>query len=151
ERRTRAVATRRSLAVESVSDLGRLDPAAILRVREEAQPHVRSADELHDVLLSRIVVAADEGGELWQPFFEQLTQSRRATTILRENAAPMWTAAERLPAVFAAFPEAVVEPPLDVPEGVRRDWTAEEARVAMVRGLLEVCGPATHSAVAGQL
>src|SRR5579872_4003160 len=61
ERRTRAVATRRSLTVESVSDLGHLDPAAIERVQDEAQPLVRSADELHDVLLSRIVVPVQSG------------------------------------------------------------------------------------------
>src|SRR5258708_1579436 len=56
ERRTRAVATRRSLTVESVGDLGRLDPEAIERVKEEARPLVRIDDELHDVLLSRIVL-----------------------------------------------------------------------------------------------
>ena len=49
--------TRRSLTVESVSDLGRLDPEAIARVCDEAQPLVRTADELHDVvLLSRTIV-----------------------------------------------------------------------------------------------
>ena len=61
ERRTRAVSTRRSLTVESVGDLGRLDPEAITRVIEEARPLVRTADELHDVLLSRIVACRSQG------------------------------------------------------------------------------------------
>ena len=67
ERRTRAVATRRSLTVESVSDLGRLDPEAIDRVIEEARPIVRSDDELHDVLLSRIVVPVESPSDLGIP------------------------------------------------------------------------------------
>ena len=33
-----------------LSEIGRLDPAAIAEVREEAWPEVRDADELHDVL-----------------------------------------------------------------------------------------------------
>ncbi|HET6370852.1 MAG TPA: hypothetical protein VFG95_06620, partial [Nitrospiria bacterium] len=52
ERRARAVATRRTLSVESLRDLGRLDPEAIEKVRREAWPLVRDADELHDTLLS---------------------------------------------------------------------------------------------------
>ena len=46
ERRARAVATRRTLTIESVRDLGALDPEAIARVREDAWPLVRDADEL---------------------------------------------------------------------------------------------------------
>ncbi|MSR57072.1 MAG: DEAD/DEAH box helicase [Planctomycetaceae bacterium] len=196
ERRTRAVATRRSLTVESVSDLGRLDPEAIARVRADAQPLVRTADELHDVLLSRLVVPAIEmdsadatpipslgagfpplsedvpplskgglGGVAshcyrapnsesqpdWLPLYHQLATSRRATIVRRHDHPPLWAAAERLPAVLAAFPQAVAEPPLEIPEGVRRDWTSEEARVAMVRGLLEICGPVTSDSIAAQL
>ncbi|MGD9856574.1 MAG: hypothetical protein AB7U20_16630 [Planctomycetaceae bacterium] len=61
ERRARAVATRRSVSVESVQDLGRLDPEAITQVVREAQPLVRSADELHDLLLSRLWLRVDSG------------------------------------------------------------------------------------------
>lgn len=168
ERRTRAVATRRSLTVESVSDLGRLDPAAIERVRDEAQPLVRTADELHDLLLSRIVLPVQDDGrnrkraatglnqadceiDNWEEFYAELAAARRATTICRPGCAPLWAAAERLPAVQAAFPLGVADPSLEVPEGVRRDWTAEEARVAMVRGLIEVSGPVTGAQVAANL
>lgn len=150
ERRTRAVATRRSLTVESVSDLGRLDPAAIERVRQEAQPLVRTDDELHDLLLSRIVAPVADSKD-WAILFTALAGDRRATTIRRPGHEPLWVAAERLPAVLAAFPDAVADPPLDVPDGVRCDWTAEEARVAMVRGLMEICGPVLSAEIAGQL
>src|SRR5204863_5400403 len=47
ERRTRAVATRRSFSAEDVRDLARLDPAATDQVRAEPWPRGRSADELH--------------------------------------------------------------------------------------------------------
>jgi ATP-dependent Lhr-like helicase len=60
ERRARAVSTRRTLGVESVDDLGRLDPLAIEQVRAEAQPAVRDADELHDLLLTRLLLPCDE-------------------------------------------------------------------------------------------
>ena len=51
ERRTRAVSGRRWLDPESAADLGRLDPAAIERVRTEAWPDTDSADALHDALV----------------------------------------------------------------------------------------------------
>ncbi len=155
ERRTRAVATRRSLTVESVSDLGHLDPAAIERVRDEAQPLVRTADELHDVLLSRIVVpavaAARDAAVNWEKLYAELAAERRATTIQRPGRGPLWAAAERLPAALAAFPDCSLDPQIDVPEGIRRDWTAEDARVAMVRGLIETSGPVTSDFVAANL
>src|SRR5436305_15215417 len=50
ERRARAVQMRRSLPQAVLNQIGRLDPAAIAQVREEAWPDVRDADELHDVL-----------------------------------------------------------------------------------------------------
>ncbi len=48
ERRTQAVMARRWLAPEQASELGRLDPEAIERVRAEAWPDAVNADELHD-------------------------------------------------------------------------------------------------------
>jgi ATP-dependent Lhr-like helicase len=51
ERRTQAVMSRRWLDPQTASDLGRLDQAAIDRVREESWPQVETADELHDALL----------------------------------------------------------------------------------------------------
>src|SRR5262249_45376074 len=70
--------------------------------------------------------------------YPSLAADRRATTLRRPGRASLWTAAERLPAALAAFPDAIADPSLEVPAGVRRDWTAEEARVAMIRGLMEV-------------
>ncbi len=51
ERRTQAVMARRWQDPDSASDLGRLDPEAIIRVRGEAWPDPVDAEELHDALL----------------------------------------------------------------------------------------------------
>ena len=56
ERRTRAVQLRRGLPLHAEA-LGRLDPAALERVRAEAAPDVRGPEELHDLLLSTVVLA----------------------------------------------------------------------------------------------
>src|ERR687897_163621 len=48
ERRTQAVMARRWLDDAAASELGRLDVAAIDRVRREAWPDPRDADEMHD-------------------------------------------------------------------------------------------------------
>src|SRR6185436_3456746 len=60
ERRTQAVVARRWLDPESAADIGRLDPEAIARVRQEAWPEADSADELHDALLWLGFVSQDE-------------------------------------------------------------------------------------------
>ena len=62
ERRTQAVITRRGLDVKTAEELGKLDQAAIDRVREEAWPDVSSADELHDALLVTGALTSAECG-----------------------------------------------------------------------------------------
>ena len=61
ERRTRAVSMRRALDPESAADVGRLDPGAIERVREEAWPEAATPDELHDALVVLGFATATEG------------------------------------------------------------------------------------------
>ncbi|HVW02741.1 MAG TPA: helicase-related protein, partial [Planctomycetaceae bacterium] len=150
ERRARAVATRRSLTVESVSDLGRLDPEAIARVCREAQPLIRDVDELHDALLSRILLPTIETAA-WTEWMDRLIAQRRATVVRLESGQSFWAPAERLPAVKAVFPASKCEPEIEIPEGVRTDWTGVDALVAIVRGWLEVSGPTTATATAARL
>jgi len=59
ERRARAVEMRRILPESVLEEVGKLDPAAIAQVREEAWPDVRDADELHDVLHTLIALPED--------------------------------------------------------------------------------------------
>ena len=65
ERRTRAVQMRRGLPAAGRGP-GRLDADAIDRVRAEAAPDVRGPEELHDLLLS-VVVLPTPADELRRP------------------------------------------------------------------------------------
>jgi ATP-dependent helicase Lhr and Lhr-like helicase len=152
DRRARAVSTPRALSLESSRDLGRLDEAAIAQVVQEAQPFVRDADELHDALLNRIVLPADQTLPEWKVFFDELASQHRAAEItLPSTNRTAWIAAERLPAVQAIFPDVKPQPPITAPSTVRHDWTSVDARVSMVRGYLEICGPTTAPIVSEQL
>ncbi len=146
ERRTRAVFQRRWLDPEKAADIGKLDPAAIERVREEVWPEAQNPDELHDALVELGFLTVQEGAE-WQPMFDQLQADRRAA-VLQPGSAPgiagilpaaslnatdvlagrmpvvpgvhpgptLWVAAERLPQLQAVFPEALLAPPITAPE-----------------------------------
>src|SRR3989440_3996032 len=169
ERRTQAVITRRGLDVKTAEELGKLDQAAIDRVREEAWPDVSSADELHDALLVTGALASAECGTRnaeWQGWFDELARAGRATTLLREprlwiaegrattllREPRLWIAAERLPMLETVFPGAKCEPALSVPERDRATaWTREDAVRELVRGRLEAVGPTTAADVAGSL
>ncbi len=61
ERRARAVEMRRVLPESVLEEVGKLDPAAIAQVREEAWPDVRDADELHDVLHTLVALPEELG------------------------------------------------------------------------------------------
>jgi ATP-dependent helicase Lhr and Lhr-like helicase len=86
ERRARAVQMRRTLGVDA-GEIGALDPAAIEEVFNESWPIVRDADELHDALLTLILLPPVPE---WQAFFDQLVGMRRAALV-----EGFWVAAER--------------------------------------------------------
>jgi ATP-dependent Lhr-like helicase len=154
ERRTRAVLTRRGLDVKEAEEFGKLDADAIARVREEAWPEVRDADELHDALLVAGSLPARDGGQAtghgWEQCFEELRRTGRAGTLL--HAPPLWVAAERLPLIEAVYPCVPVEPALVAPERERaRAWTREDGIRELVRGRLEIMGPVTAPQLAAVL
>src|SRR5262249_10566141 len=140
ERRARAVQVRRSLPAEDAAGLGALDAGAIQQVVSDARPVVRDAEELHDWMLSSILVPA-EGVDA--ELASSLTASRRAAR-LSVDGRQFWVCAERLPVVRALFPEAQLAPALELLEG-DRPVTREEAVLAVVRGRMEVAGPLTVS------
>jgi ATP-dependent Lhr-like helicase len=158
ERRTLAVMNRRFLDAETAADLGRLDVAAIERVRAEAWPQAENADELHDALMQLGFITAAEGQQNdWQALFDELANARRAT-ILRprqdphtdesdtelsaEHGSDLWIAAERLPALRAIHQQAPLTPPIDPPASYANEtWTPEDAVVEILRGRLDGLGP----------
>jgi ATP-dependent Lhr-like helicase len=130
ERRTRAVAMRRTLDVSDAAEIGALDPEAIARVAEESWPLVRDADELHDALLTLIALPPVEQ---WTAWFEELALSRRVRVTARGDAR-YWVAAERTEVARRALEE------LDA-----------EAVAAVLRGWMDSIGPVTPGALAERL
>ncbi len=150
ERRTRAVATRRSVRAEDVRDLARLDDDAIAQVRREAWPVVRSADELHDALLALVLVDEREASG-WEPFFVTLTSQQRASTITLEAGSRFWFAAENLPRVRALFPTTMAEPVIQLPADLDQPCERADALVAVARGRLQHSGPLSCELLAATL
>jgi len=84
ERRARAVQMRRMLPEAVLQEVGRLDQAAIARVREEARPDVRDSDELHDVLQTLVALPEEiadgdwqDAITSWRPFLHELMEGWR--------------------------------------------------------------------------
>jgi ATP-dependent helicase Lhr and Lhr-like helicase len=151
ERRTRAVTTRRSLAIEEVKDLSKLDPSAIAQVTEEAWPLVRDADELHDALMSFVVLPEAEGRE-WSEYFDQLGRAGRAAVLMLEGSSHFWIAAERWPLVQAVYPSVTIRPALELPAALKsKQWSASDGRVEIVRGQIPFRGPLTAAELAAKL
>jgi len=143
ERRSRTIPLRRGLPVEP-RELGRLDPQAIERVRTEATPDVRDADELHDLLLS--LVAARPRPE-WARHFEALASAGRSFEVHHPGPSDvLWAATERRAEIEALFPGAEFVPDHPLPPALMAvpDATAaDQAAVTLVRGHLDVSGPVT--------
>ncbi|HWB51825.1 MAG TPA: helicase-related protein, partial [Stellaceae bacterium] len=153
ERRTQAVMGRRWLTPEDAADLGRLDPDAIARVREEAWPAPVNADEMHDALVWLGFLDAREVGNIpgWAGWLGELAASRRAARLCRPGMT-VWIAAERLPQFAALWPDAVLEPAIAAPAAyAERAWSADLALVEILRGRLEGLGPASAAALAAPL
>ncbi len=150
ERRTQAVMTRRWLDPESAADIGKLDPEAIQRVRDEAWPDATNADELHDAMswLTFLTDAEVQRQPGWAELIDVLAKQRRVT---RLDEPPLWVTAERLPLLQAVFPQATLRPPVEVPATYAKEWAREDALVEIVRGRLEGVGPTTSAVIAASL
>ncbi|MGB2694617.1 MAG: DEAD/DEAH box helicase [Dehalococcoidia bacterium] len=141
ERRARAVTLRRTLP-EHARDLGELDPAAIERVRDEARPDPRDAEELHDTLLGLVTLRAEDGVG-WEAWFDELLALRRAA-LLETDEARFWFAAEQLPLIRRLYPDARVEPAVELPLSLASaDIDEDAALVTLLRGHVECVGPVT--------
>ena len=159
ERRARAVEMRRVLPESVLSEVGRLDPAAIAQVRADAWPDVRDAEELHDALLTLVAipefdeqdvapapgagslrVMLQESAPAWRGFFGQLAAERRMTRAFVDGTA-MWVAAERGLSFAQIYPSAQFEQPLAEVETASP--SADDALVALVSGWMLHAGPTT--------
>jgi ATP-dependent Lhr-like helicase len=145
ERRARAVELRRSLPASVLEEVGKLDPAAIAEVTEDAWPEIRDADELHDALLTLIALPISEE---WASYFGQLAAEQRATRASRGDLT-YWVVAERTKTFVAIFPDAVLENAL--PEVEAAASSRDDALLALVTGWISHSGPTTSSELAAVL
>ena len=142
ERRTQAVMARRWMSPSDASDLGRLDPEAIARVRSEAWPEPENPDELHDALLwlGFLTGAEVQLDPRWSGWLGELADQKRAGQVGCRGDPRLWIAAERL-ALFRALwpqmqttPALVVPPPYDKRDLGRMTRLLSRSGVAVWRG-----------------
>ena len=153
ERRARAVSLRRVLPASVVEEVGMLSPAAITQVKDQLRPDIRSADEMHDLLLSLEVIPplflqelfSRELKEDWSEFMESLRSTRRmGIATCDEN--EFWFAAERCGVFRAAYPDArILCEPAAVEPSDTGLFSREEAGWRILRGWMPICGPVTVS------
>jgi ATP-dependent Lhr-like helicase len=163
ERRARAVSLRR-VDVDLAKGVGALDQAAIEEVRAQAWPDVRDADELHDALLSLVLLPTRELGD-WQKWMAQLVAEGRAFRITggrgseaggqgdSEVGVQGFVAAERVGWVRVALPAVAFETQLSAVPGLEAagTLTEEDGIRRIVQGWMEVVGPTTVSALSDRL
>ena len=174
ERRARAVEMRRVLPESVLEEVGKLEPAAIAQVQDEAWPDVRDADELHDVLHTLVAFPEDcpgpskvmeQGGltsvsvnstDPWRRFFEQLVlQGRAGVATVGAAETPSaasrryWVAAEKVKCFHLLFPSAQFEPAMpDVPGAPP---THDDATLSLVTGWMSHLGPTSPSGMSHTL
>uniref|UniRef100_UPI00336C17EB DEAD/DEAH box helicase n=1 Tax=Variovorax gracilis TaxID=3053502 RepID=UPI00336C17EB len=158
ERRTQAVQNRRYVDPESADDLGQLDADAIESVRQEAWPHVRSPDEMHEALTGLGVVTDAEAtaNAEWLSWLNALAQAGRATRLVPETGdapgAGLWVAAEGLAQIAALHPQAAMRPAIEPPaEYARAQGSAEDMLRELLRSRLTGLGPMSADTLAAQL
>ena len=146
ERRARAVTLRRALPEDS-RDLGALSPDAIAEEEAYAWPAIRDADELHDALLSLVVLTEDDAAdhpddaESWRAWYASLAGAGRVRTLGTE----LWYAVERAAVVSAAYEGGDVEAVAEIVRG-----RAESSGPFTVSGARAAAGAERERGVAGR-
>src|SRR5579859_7664845 len=135
ERRTQAVMARRWIDPASAADIGRLDPEAVARVRDEAWPDAATGDELCDALswLTFLSEGEASGNAAWPRLLGELVAAGRVVRIESPGHRVLWANADQ---------RALFEP---------RTPASDEALVAIIRGRLEGLGPVTAAQLAEPL
>jgi ATP-dependent Lhr-like helicase len=136
-------------------ELGRLDPAVIREVCDQAWPDVRNADELHDFMLDACLVPVGEAQE-WVDLAQQLIDAGRTTVLSWSMESgekrQAYVAAERLALARLALPASAAIPEIKLPEGCSEvARSEEEALRKIVQGWMEVLGPTTVELLSARL
>ncbi|MHB8573003.1 MAG: DEAD/DEAH box helicase [Candidatus Dormibacteria bacterium] len=153
ERRARAVALRR-IDPDLALGPGRLSESALAEVREQARPVVRDQDELHDLLLTVVLLPLERAAP-WMEWTEALVDAGRC--VRASWCGPDGTgrhalvATELARAVTGLHPGMTLSP---APTRLRRDPSATDPETLLnrlVQGWMESLGPVSVSELAGML
>ena len=144
ERRARAVALRRT-DPDLAQGIGALSPEALAEVKAQAWPDIRDPDELHDLLLTVILLPVREA-EPWQRYADELVAARRVAVAEPEgrDGENFYVAAERLDearAVLDGFGMAPADETVPPSSG-------DGALQRTVQGWMEISGPVTTEGLA---
>ena len=146
--------SRRWIDPETAADIGRLDPDAIDKVRQEAWPEMGTVDECHDALMQLYCldeVEVERAGIHYQT--QQLIRDRRAMWLEPQNGARrILVALERLAYWNRVAGQLYVFEPDRLAQS-ETFWHGEreQALTEIVRGRLECSGPVTVAQFAGLL
>ena len=143
ERRARAVSLKNGIPSSVLEQPGKLDSKAIEIVRGECWPDIRDCHELHDLLMSLVVLpvsmASDDRARHWTEFYERLHCDGRAQTVTCGGQA-CWIATERLAMIQALWSETA-----------GADAVRNEALKRCVQGRIQLVGPVTANQIGGDL
>ena len=151
ERRARAVQMRRMLPEAVLNEIGRLDQTAIARVREEARPDVRDADELHDALQTLVALPEEVLDPEWQavvarwvPFLAELVEGWRVVRAIAGDRRYI-VASERAKEFALIYPDAKFEvTPPELPSSAE---SRDDALLGMIKGWMMHSGPTSAAAL----
>jgi ATP-dependent Lhr-like helicase len=106
ERRTRSVSLNSRIPSSVLEHPGKLDAAAVAAIRSECWPDIRDEHELHDLLMSVVVLPLSmidrERARHWPDFYQRLERAHRARS-LRLKEMDCWVARERVDCVHAIW------------------------------------------------
>ncbi|MEE9444040.1 MAG: DEAD/DEAH box helicase [Cocleimonas sp.] len=150
ERRTLAIKSKPFMSVDDAKSLRQLDHSAIEKVREEAWPVIRTADELHDALMVIGFITQAESTDnqqnnvldfSYQHFFAELVEQKRACQINpNDKSESFWVATERLHEFLNILPNANINPKL---KPIAEMTANDNALLEIIRSRLEGLGPVT--------
>ena len=135
--------------LRTAADIGRLDPEAIARVRDEAQPAIGNADELHDAMLTFGCLTEPEVTAPADALLAQLHAQGRATRLRTASGVTLHVAAERLHEFIALFPDSARTPSISAVHPERAE--SADALREILRNRMELLGPVTIAELARQL
>jgi ATP-dependent Lhr-like helicase len=158
ERRARAVELRRVLPDSVLREVGGLDQDAIRDVQRQAWPDVRTADDLHDALLTLVAVPDDvaaapgalagrlrESLPSWRRLFADLESTQRAGRARTAGRAYL-VPTERAKSLHQLLPDLMFERPL--PDLEQPTIGSADTAVAIVQGWMSHSGPVTATELA---